>query len=994
MSLEKNFEIEYKRLNKAQKDAVDSIDGPVMVVAGPGTGKTQILALRIGNILKNGSSEADEILCLTFTNSGVKAMKSRLEDYIGQTTNKINISTFHSFALALVEEYHILINFHVIPKLLRDDEAIALVDEILNDYKWEHIRPRTNPVMYFNDLKNLISLLKRERLSHAEFLSSVEDEIESLKNDPSSISSRGETKGQIKKEIEKKIESLSRTLEVVEFYKIYEEKKLELGLMDYDDVLEYAVLLVEEHEDVRSELKEKYQYILVDEHQDSSGVQNSFLKAVWGDVEKPNIFVVGDDRQLIYAFSGAKLSYFEEFSYIFGKAKLITLTENYRSNQNILELSHDLLQSSISKEKLKSNTKGEQPILLNEYNYPRDEILGAGMYIKQKIKEGVPASECALLVSKNYQVREAIDILTNMGLPVSSGKEISFFEVSMTNSLSRILRIVNNPFSEVLLAESLLDHTSGIPTFQAHEFLKNSKLNKLTISELKKSGGQENLFQTENPISKWGNLLENWVNTLSKEKVTYIVSVIGNHIIDNSESHSELLHNVEIVRTFIHLATIFENKNIDANLRDFLDYLDRLKSYGSHVSVATLGKSEGVQVMTLHKSKGLEYKVVWIAHMNEEVFMSEKRNGFTLPEKIKAHINERSVEIAKRELYVAITRAKEFCAISYALENYNGVGMELTEIVSSLPEVHFVKKSASVTEDELLSIGPKVYTNVKIKENEDTKTQIQNFVKENYVESRVSVTLLNNFFECPWKWYFRNFLKLPEVKGVSLALGSAVHSSIEYILNEDKLPNENKVKDKIHEFLIKEGVKDKKELDRLERDAFYSVHNFIANFYPKIEKDYKSERPLQFRDDKFPHLLMYGKIDLTEKNKNDELLVTDFKTGSAKTKSVIEKVDEEGRLSSYMRQLAMYSYLVYGSDKKDVLTSRLLFLESKKDDKNMIYATHIDQEKIDLLLRDIEDYDELLKSGEWVDRPCHFNSYGKVGSECEHCKLAKNIISK
>lgn len=982
------FEEEYKRLNKAQKEAVDTIYGPVMVVAGPGTGKTQILALRIANILKNGTGEANEILCLTFTNSGVRAMKHRLEEYIGREIDSVRIATFHSFALELIQDNFSLLGFNKEPKLLSDDEAVFLVDKILNNNEWQYIRPRTNPEMYFNDLKHLVSLLKRERLTHEYFLNSVEKEIRNIKKDPTSISSRGPTKGKIKKEVEIKIESLERTREVVEFYKIYEEQKLQSGVMDYDDVLEYVVKLAEEYEDIRYDIKEKYQYILVDEHQDSSGVQNDFLKSVWQGEEKPNIFVVGDDRQLIYAFSGASLEYFEEFSHIFGKAKLVTLTENYRSTQNILELSHDLLQSSITKEKLKSNLSGSNPILLNEYSFPRDEIIGAGIYFKQKIAEGVKPEECALLVPKNHHVRSAMNTLANLDLPVSSGKDVSLFSTSLTESFVRILKIIVDPYEPTHLAESLLDETSGVETLEAHKFLKNIKARTLTIADFKNSGAADGLFRGEDKIAKWGELLETWVNTLSSVKVSNAIAVVGNYLIDNSKDHEKLIQNVEVVRTFIHLAEMFEDKNNKSSLPLFLEYFARLESYGTHIGLAVFGKNSGIQVMTLHKSKGLEYKAVWVAHMNEEVFMSEKRSGFSLPENIKERMNERSIETAKRELYVAITRAKEFCALSYASENYTGGDMNLVHIIRELPEVHFVNKSKEETEGELLAAGPEIFTKFKEDKDETMLEELKNFVKDNYTDAKVSVTLLNNFFECPWKWYFRNFLKLPEVKGVSLALGSAVHFTIEFILNESKVPNEQKINEYIKSSLIHEGVREEKELARLYKDALVSVDRFLKDFYPNLEKNRQSERSVQFRDPKIPHLLMYGKIDLTERLGDGTLAVTDFKTGKSKTKNIIEKLDDEGRPSSYMRQLAMYSYLIHGAEKKLVSNSRLLFLEADEKDKNVLYSTRIDDEQIDLLLRDIRDYDNLLKSGEWVSGSCNFNSYGKY-TECEYCKRAK-----
>ena len=984
------FKEEYEKLNKAQKEAVDAIDGPVMVVAGPGTGKTQILALRIGNILLKTDTSADSILCLTFTNSGVKAMRNRLNEYIGGEAEKVHICTFHSFGIELIEKNYLLLGFTTMPKLLSDDEAVFLVDDILQNNDWVHLRPRANPEMYFSDLKQLISILKRERLTPEEFLLYVENDIEFLKNDEGSISTRGESKGQLKKEVQTKIESLERTKEVVEFYRIYEEKKREAGFMDYDDILEYTVKLAEEFSDIRADIKENYQYVLVDEHQDSSGVQNNFLKAVWKEEENPNIFVVGDDRQLIYGFSGANLSYFEEFANFFGKAKLVILTENYRSTENILTLADDLLKSKINKEKLHTNTNLNYKNTLNEYVYPRDEILGAGLYFKEKIKEGIMPEECALLVPKNYHVRNAIGILNNMGVPVSAGKNLSFFDTAETQSLLRVLNIAANPFDFISLSHSLLDKYSNISTFEAHKFLKSTKNNKLDIEELILCGKEDGLFAKENSISKWGNVLKNWVNTLSNEKISVIVSTIGNEfLINESKTHEELIRNVEVVRSFIHLALLFEEKNVNKKLEDFLRYLRRLENYGNHINLASFGRESGVQVMTLHKSKGLEYRAVWIAHMNEEVLMSEKRNSFSLPEKVKMHLSERDIESTKRELYVAITRAKEFCNISYAGENYNGGEMELSQIIRELPDVHFIKKNKEETEKEILSYGPEVYTVSVRKEEGDILEDIKKFVKENFEDSRVSVSLLNNFFECPWKWYFRNFLKLPEVKSVSLGLGSAVHSTIEFILKSGVLPKDVDIKEKIKIELEKEGVGDGPELNKLSKDAFSAVSYWMKNYYEHLEKDFTSERSLQFRDPNFPQLLMYGKLDLTERLPNGDIVVTDFKTGSTKTKGVIEKIDEEGRLSSLMRQLAMYSYLIRGAEKgRDVQTSKLLFLEASKGDKNALYSTHIENKQIDLLLKDITDYNNLFKTGEWVNRPCYYKSFGK-GSVCEYCKRAE-----
>ena len=993
MAQETYFEEGYKKLNKAQKEAVDTIEGPVMVVAGPGTGKTQILALRIANILQKTDTPASGILCLTFTNSGVRAMRARLESYIGARAREVKISTFHSFALGLIEKYYIYLDFPIMPTLLDDSEAILIADELLHENDWEYLRPRGNPTMYFRDIKNLISILKREGMNPTDFCVLVDAGIENLKNNPDSISTRGESKGKLKKEVEKKIESLLRTREVVSFYEKYEEVKKERSVMDYDDVLELLVKLVEESEDVRSELQEENLYVLVDEHQDSSGVQNKFLQAIWKDTEMPNIFVVGDDRQLIYGFSGASVSYFEEFAHMFGTAKCITLSENYRSTGKILALADDLLASSVAKSKLHSNRAGDITPVLSEYSYPRDEIIGAGLYFKKKIAEGAPPSECALLLPKNKHVRTASNILRDMGIPVLSEKNTALFACPEAQSILKVLRIMVSPFDDVLLANILLDDASGIPPMVAHGFLKSLGYAKCTLESLAKSAAGDGLFAESNPVASFGKQLLGYVESLSHERVSAIVATVGNDLlIDKAENHDALIRRVEIVRSMMHAAIAWEEKNPKGMLPEFLEYFSRLETYDNIIELATLGGTKGVAVMTLHKSKGLEYENVWIAHMNEEIVMSEKRNNFMLPESVKNMSEKRDELTAKRELYVAITRAKSECTISYAEKGYSGAEMTLASIVLDIPSAHFTRTTARENEDAIIADTP-VHFSAKPVQAVATENmeQLKEFVRERYAETKISVTLLNNFFECPWKWYFRNFLRLPDVKSVSLSLGSAVHSTLEYVLKEKKLLEEEKIKEKIIEELQKNNIKDEKEIVRLANDGLKAVVNWINAYYKNLAKEYFTERSLSYRDPAFPTLTMYGKIDLTEKFSDGNIVVTDFKTGSSKTAGMIEKISEEGRMSDYMRQLAMYSYLIAGAERGTAVTnSRLLFLEAAKSDKNALYSTHIDVKKMDLLKKDIADYDAMLASGEWVSRPCNYNSYGK-NTECEYCKLAGKI---
>lgn len=988
------FEEAYKKLNTEQRKVVDTIDGPVMVIAGPGTGKTQVLALRIANILKKTDIGASGILCLTFTRSGVTAMRERLLTYIGADAHKVIISTFHGYAQRLVETHFELLGFVKAPEILDDHQSVVLIDELLYAHEWKFLRPRANPGAYFNDIKALVSVVKREGISPDVFLEEVEHEIVRLQKDPASISSRGETKGQLKKEIQTKIESFEKTKEVVALYRFYEAVKKDRALVDYDDVLQYAVQLVTDYEDVCEEIRVNSQYVLVDEHQDSSGIQNAFLTAVWKEVESPNIFVVGDDRQLIYGFGGASMGHFTNFLNTFKKTELITLVENYRSTKPILNLADMLLQSELAQESLKSNHKlGDtaEKVTLGEYQYGRDEILAAGMYFKQRIQEGVPAQDCALLVPKNYQVKSAVQILEGLGLQVSGSSTESLFSALEYAFMRKVFGVIQNPSDAALIAGTLFDPRSGIPPLEAHAFLTSLKPREFTINDLVSHGSDQGLFAGENAIARWGDTLQKLVTETSGETIVTKVAMIGNSaLVLPAKDHDSLVRSVEVIRTLIHIATSRYEKNPHETMEEFLIYLDRLESYGSAIPLATIGVGEGVRVMTLHGSKGLEFEHVWIAHMNQSALMSQRRLGISVPDSIADKIEEKDELVARREVYVAITRAKTTGTLSYAILDTEGATLELAHILSEIPNNLIHKKSIEETTKELVSLGESIYTEYHKKESWGSASeQLQVLVKDHYKEKNVSVTLLNNFFECPWKWYFRNLLQMPEIKSSSLIFGSAVHQVLELVVREKKPLAEKQIREMVRKALVREFAEEH-EIEQMTNEGTECILRFIELSFKELAKDRISERSLSYRDKEFPGFSFYGKIDLTERFPDGSVSVTDFKTGSSKTVGVIEKRDEEGRMSDYLRQLAMYSYLINGAEKgTQVVQSQLYFLEAKDTDKNRIYRTMITNEHDELLKKDITDYQRLVDSGEWIHRPCNAKPFGVRDGECEFCKMAK-----
>jgi len=949
--IEKRFKTEYEHLNKNQKEAVDAIDGPVMVVAGPGTGKTQVLALRIGNILRETDIKADAILCLTFTNSAVEAMKNRLRLYIGETAEKVNVFTFHSFSMKVIEEHFKVLDLPEAPKLLEDLDRAIFFEQILNDNEWEYLRPRGNSLRYFQDLKSLISLFKRERITAEDFDMAIKKEIRFLEQDEKSISTRGESKGEMKKEILHEIESLERSREVVKFLKLYEQAKKDKNLLDYDDILEFLTHIVEISDEVASLIREKYLYVLIDEHQDSSLVQNKFLAYVWAPVEKPDIFVVGDDRQLIYGFSGASIDHFQGFKKTFPDAKLITLMDNYRSTQVILDASHALLKSVMSDAKLVSQSKERHLIKLVEANESREEIIIAGLDIKEKIKEGLNPNDCAILVPKNKQVRTALDILHSLGIPVSTFETLSLFDQEDMHAFLRVLKIINDG-DVVSLALSFFDKISDIEPLEAHKFIMGEFMREFSFDKL--TSRPPALF-ARGGVDKWIKKKFSWKSDFQNKDthndLKFLIQTVGEELFQNKIGEKKIVSGKEILDTILGLFLRGKERNSDITFSQFISYLEKLKSYNEYVPLVTTN-IEGVKVLTMHSSKGLEFEYIWIAHMDEKSLSGGRisKTGFTLPPSIAEVVEERDIDAIKRKLYVAITRAKKFCTLSYASLSGKSGEQKLAKVIAILPSEVFEKQKISSLE--------------KVIPDNNILPDLLKLVKAKYKDRYVSVSLLNNFFDCPWQWYFRNLLQLPEEKTESLEFGIAVHSAIDKILKSNKV-------------ILPE-----------DKDVAKIVSNWAAGRLKDIAPSHENEQSISLNDPRFPYLKIYGKIDLIENLRGKEVRVTDFKTGSVRKKSEIEKLDEEGRMSGNLRQLAMYSYLLEQSVRKlKVKESRLEFLEAKNP-KEAFYDRIITHKEIDLLIKDISDYDNLVKSGEWANRPCHYNSYGK-NTECEYCKMAE-----
>ena len=343
MKDEKVFNELYAKLNKAQREAVDTIEGPVMVIAGPGTGKTQILTLRIANILRRTDTAPEQILALTFTEAGTSAMRTRLASVIGVRAYRVPIFTFHGFCNEIINRFP-----EYFPQILGSRPAseldrITIMQKVLDDTKLEHLASFRSPYHYVKPALRTISLLKREAIDPSALRARLDAEEKDILSAFDYRHEKGAHKGKVKGVYLEREMAVAKNRELAILFDGYEAGLAREKLYDFDDMIVTLVRKLEENEELRLILQEEYQYLLADEHQDANGAQNKVLELLSSFHQSPNLFIVGDEKQAIYRFQGASLENFLYFHRRFPEAKLIALEENYRSTQAVLDVAHKLI---------------------------------------------------------------------------------------------------------------------------------------------------------------------------------------------------------------------------------------------------------------------------------------------------------------------------------------------------------------------------------------------------------------------------------------------------------------------------------------------------------------------------------------------------------------------------------------------------------------------------------------------------------------------------
>ena len=644
-----NIDSLIKNLNKEQKEAVLSTEGPNLIVAGAGSGKTRVLTTRLIHIINQKKAWANQILCVTFTNKAAKEMQNRVMQYVKGSTNAVPwLGTFHSISVKFLRRHAEALGYKSNFTILDTDDQKKLIRNIVKGEDLDAKKFSPQLIMYH---------------------------IDQWKN-----------KGLFPKDV--KIEKSGSILKsILKVYDIYQNKTKDLNAFDFGDLILFCVKLFEEHKDIKDIYQKNFKYILVDEFQDTNFIQNKWLNLLVN--KNKNICCVGDDDQSIYSWRGAEIKNFLTFDQIYKNCKVFKLEQNYRSTKNILDTASSLISNNLSRvgKKLWSSANQGELVKLNCYRTGKEEAQGISDIIEQKIKK-YSLNNVSILVRAIYQTREFEERFLQIGIGYRVLGGIKFYERAEVKDAVSYLRIINQKFDDLALERVIGVPKKGVGESTLNQIYTFSKDNKLCLEDsiIKLIEKDDFKPKIKTALSQLIKMIQKWRQDSLKMKHFDLLKLI----LDES-GYSSMLKNKKDL----------ENENRLENLKELLramqDY-DNLQSFLEHVALATSIDQEWegakINLMTMHAAKGLEFDVVFLPGWEEGLFPHQK----SLEEK-----GDFALEEERRLAYVGITRAKKEAYLSFAMKRaYHGDWMDAlpSRFINEIPDESVEKNEIGLNDNE------------------------------------------------------------------------------------------------------------------------------------------------------------------------------------------------------------------------------------------------------------------------------------------------------
>lgn len=933
------FESAYSRLNTAQKLAVDTIYGPVAVIAWPGTGKTQLLTLRIANILAKTDATPRNILALTYTEAGSFAMRDRLKSFIWTDALRVNIETFHGFCKWLIdEEYPERFVRSPGMKMLEELDARRMVGKILLESHLTLLKPRHDPELYMGDVIRIVGQLKREGISPELFRHKIDEALADLPNNEElhyKKDSKWWKKGERKADYADAEQRLLRQRELTYVYRTYEETLIAESRYDYDDMILMVRDRLRDDAQFLALIREQYQFVMVDEFQDTNGLQASIVDLIMDGQDQPNILVVGDDEQSIYRFQGAVMENIINFCnrYQTRSLSVVPLTENYRSTQTILDASRSLIRNNeeslekalnLDKHLSKNAPLDEKNIEIIIPTDPQIEIASLIERIRELHKSGIPWNEIAIIYRKNSNPIHLVEYLRREKIPFHKQKGENLLHHPEAQKLMKTLKAIDNTYQNDLFWEVMLFDFWWL---DLHYLLWLQWKLKMSNGEYRRSLFQAFLEDSDMFVQS----VAQRIIRLTQEAANKTLVQFFESFLESSGYRSyaleqeDKIERLSVLNSFFDEIKTFASLHPESTLKEFIQYMTDLDHYGLSPTTQPIRmESDAVELMTAHGSKWLEFSAVFLYDATSKNWESSRDPSklsvtVSLFEKHvidKSEKKNQKLEEERRLWYVAMTRAKEYLVIS-ATDNED-MRLKPSSFIEEVPENFREKKDINI--DPVTVIIAQTAPLPMINWSEATKTELEKRAK-NY---DLSVTALNTWLKSPKEFLEKYLIRQPAGKMPSASFGTAVHAGLafigEYYNTHSTIPEKDVWVKKIEETLYHEILTKKEQEDFLKKTKEV-IEDYLAKKDCPISAKALVEERFWWKKVVISGVRLTGVFDRVEYLPDGSMQVIDFKTWKP------DKSREQ--LADYERQLYFYRLLWDGSNQNRTLSQGALdFVEN------------------------------------------------------------------
>jgi len=1029
-----NYKAAYTSLNAKQKQAVDHIEGPVLVNAGPGTGKTQILATRIGKILIEQDVSPHNILCLTYTDSATIAMRKRLVKIIGPEAHQIHIYTYHSFCNQVIQENMEYFGGYRSLESISDLEIVDVMQELIDNLDNNSPLKRFKADRYYESgrLRNLFLLMKKENITPAEMQEIIKTYLEDLKEKEEYIYKRKYTdksgkvyqKGDFNEnKYNKEAQKFEILKSAVDQYDNFVNLMQKKERYDYADMILWVIRAFEDNEELLLRYQERYQYFLVDEYQDTNGAQNDILNFLISYWDKPNVFVVGDDDQAIYKFQGANLGNIIDFQKRY-EPETIVLENNYRSNQLILDMSKSLIEynqerivnqiKNLSKELIASGPLAKNTVKPRILAF--DKISAEYAYIAQQLEQTYQTdksafNKVAVIYRKHSQVDDLVNVLEKKNVPINIKRRVNILELPFIKNITNILAYLHEEYKLYGLGEGRIFELLHYNYFGI-DSVDIGKLSMYFQKSRSQSDGekpkeakkwrdiisdadvlQELNLKDPDALLSAASQLNKWIKDIPEVTLQQLFQNILNEggILEYIMTQNNKSWLLQIVSTFFDFIKKESTKQSDINIGELLSMFDKMKENRISLPVnKIISSADGVHFLTAHSAKGLEYEKVYIIGGIKDIW-DKPRNGqgqYKYPDTVNAD-SETNIEDERRLFYVAMTRAEKDLIITHSRHNEEGKELGGSQFIDEMIDAYDIQIESPVIEEDTIA---EFYYRLLTKEDRVIPL-IEKDLIDKWLESyALSVTHLNKYLKCPISFYFEAILKVPHARNAHSGFGTAMHGALHHYFLHINKTGDYSLDNLLFHF--RENMKafrsnfTDKEYESFTTHGLMTLEALHAHKIKEWSQGQKFAVEAKLDNAEYQGIPIKGFIDKVEIYK-DYVHVVDYKTGNPSNSRTRPKLkapsEKDPNGGDYWRQIVFYKILL-DSDRKEnwnMVTGEVDFIEPDKKTGNFTNAKYaVQPDEIDQVGKQITETMENIKTYQF-DKTCK-------DEDCKWCNFVKD----